>query len=114
MMKLNQRENEYYRTCGKLFISWQVVAIGSEPAVNSKILDLGKKAVAVTGGVLTYDGKNVTITNAEGKVVFDAAPVVKQTGAEVDFTAIVLAAIAVVAMLGAAIVVAKKNALFVK
>lgn len=85
-----------------------------EPAVNSKILDLGKKAVAVTGGVLVYDGKNVTITNAEGKVVFDAAPIVKQTGAEVDFTAIVLATIAVVAILGAAIVVAKKKALFVK
>lgn len=85
-----------------------------DPAVNTKILDLGKKAVAVTGGILTYDGKTVTITNASNQVVFDAAPVVKQTGAEVDFTAIVLAAIAVVAMLGAAIVVSKKKALFVK
>ena len=84
------------------------------PAVKSEILQLGKDAVAVTGGVLTYDGKTVTIRNAAGQIVFDAAPIVKQTGAEVDFTAIVLVALAVVAVLGAAIVVAKKKALFVK
>ena len=85
-----------------------------EPAVNAKILELGKKAVAVTGGILTYDGKTVTITNAAGQIVFDGAPIIKQTGAEVDFTAIVLAAIAVISLLGIAVVVAKKNALFVK
>ena len=82
--------------------------------VTSKLLDLGKKAVALTGGVLTYDGKNVTITNAAGQVVFSAAPIVKQTGEQVDFTAIIIAAVALVALFGAAVVVAKKKALFVK
>ena len=82
--------------------------------VKDEILQLGKDAVAVTGGTLTYDGNHVVIKNAAGQIVFDAAPIVKQTGAEVDFTAIVLATIAVVAILGAAIVVAKKKALFVK
>ena len=82
--------------------------------VKDEILQLGKDAVAVTGGVLTYDGRTVTIRNAAGQVVFDAAPIVKQTGAEVDFTAIAIVAAAVVLVLGAAIVVAKKKALFVK
>ena len=82
--------------------------------VKSKILDLGKKAVAVTGDVLTYDGKHVTITDANGKVVFKNAPIVKQTGEQVDFTAIALISLAVVTVLGASVVIAKKNALFVK
>lgn len=82
--------------------------------VTSEILDLGKKAVAVTGGVLTYDGKVVTIKNAAGQVVFSAAPIVKQTGEQVDFTAISITAVALVALFGAAVVVAKKKALFVK
>ena len=84
------------------------------PAIKQQILKLGQDAVAVTGGTLIYDGENVVIKNAAGQVVFDAAPIVKQTGAEVDFTAILLAAFAVVAVLGAAVVVAKKKALFVK
>ncbi len=82
--------------------------------VKDEILDLGKKAVAVTGGTLTYDGKHVVIKNAAGQIIFDAAPIVKQTGAEVDFTAIALAAAGILVVLGAAIVVAKKKALFVK
>ena len=84
------------------------------PEVKKQILKLGQDAVAVTGGTLVYDGENVVITNAAGQIVFDAAPIIKQTGAEVDFTAIVLAAVAVIAVLGAAVVVAKKKALFVK
>ena len=82
--------------------------------VKDEILQLGKDAVAVTGGTLTYDGNHVVIKNAAGQIVFDAAPIVKQTGAEVDFTAIVLSALAVIAVLGAAEIVAKKKALFVK
>ena len=84
------------------------------PEIKKQILKLGQDAVAVTGGVLIYDGKNVVITNAAGQIVFDAAPIIKQTGAEADFTAIIIAAAAVVVLLGSAIVVAKKKALFVK
>ncbi|MBQ1186411.1 MAG: hypothetical protein IIX54_01825 [Clostridia bacterium] len=82
--------------------------------VKSEILSLGQKAVAVTGGVLTYDGKNVTITDANGKVVFKNAPIIKQTGEQVDFTAIAIITLAAVTLLGASVVIAKKNALFVK
>lgn len=83
-------------------------------ADKEEILDLGKKAVAVTGGVLTYNGSTVNIKNAAGQTVFDSAPIVKQTGTDVDFTAIIIAAVAVITLLGAAFIVSKKNGLFVK
>ena len=83
-------------------------------ADKEEILELGKMAVAVTGGVLTYNGSTVNIKNAAGQTVFDSAPIVKQTGTDVDFTAISIAAVAIVTLLGAAFIVSKKNGLFVK
>ena len=76
---------------------------------KTEILDLGKKACAVVEATLTYDGKDVTIVADEtGTTLFDAAPVVKTTGADVDFStmAIILSSVAVV--LGVAFVASKK------
>ncbi len=81
---------------------------------KQKILDLGKKAVAVTGGTLVYDGSHVKITNSQAQLVFDSAPIIKQTGVEADFTAVIIAASAVAVLFGAAVVVAKKRGLFAK
>lgn len=83
-------------------------------ADKKEILELGKKAVAVTGGVLTYNGSTVNIKNADGKTVFDSAPIVKQTGLEVDFSSIIIAAVSVITLLITAFVVSKKNGLFEK
>ncbi len=76
---------------------------------KTEILDLGKKACAVVEATLTYDGKDVTIVADEtGATLFDAAPIVKTTGADVDFStmAIILSSVAVV--LGVAFVASKK------
>lgn len=83
-------------------------------ATKQEILELGKKAAAAAGAVLTFDGEKVVIKNAAGQEVFNAAAVVKQTGVEVDFTSIAIIAASVVALLAAAIVVAKKSGLLVK
>ena len=73
------------------------------------ILDLGKKACAVVNATLTYDGKNVTIVaNATGDQVFDAAPIIKTTGADSDFSVMAIVVSSVVVLLGAAFVASKK------
>ena len=73
------------------------------------ILDLGKKASAVVEATLTYDGKNVTIVaNDSGATLFDAAPIVKTTGADGNFSMIAIIASSVVVLLGAAFVASKK------
>ena len=75
---------------------------------KQKILDLGKKASAVVEATLTYDGKDVTIVaNNSGETLFDAAPVVKTTGAD-GFGLIAIIASSVVVLLGAAFVASKK------
>lgn len=78
------------------------------------ILDCGKKAAAAAGATLIYDGDHVVITNAEGVEVFNDDPIVKTTGAGVDFTTVAVSAFVVVALLSAAFVVARKKELFVK
>ncbi len=78
------------------------------------ILELGKKAAATTGATLTYDGEKVVVKNASNQEVFNVAAIIKQTGAEVDFTTIAIVAGSVVALLGAAIFASKKSGLFVK
>ena len=76
---------------------------------KEKILDLGKKASAVVEATLTYDGKEVTIVaNNSGETLFDAAPIIKTTGAESDFSVIAIVASSVVVLLGAAFVASKK------
>ncbi|MBR6572332.1 MAG: hypothetical protein IKK77_01260 [Clostridia bacterium] len=73
------------------------------------ILDLGKKACAVVESTLTYDGKNVTIVaNDSGETLFDAAPIVKTTGADSDFSVMAIVVSSVVVLLGAAFVASKK------
>ena len=73
------------------------------------ILDLGKKASAVVEATLTYDGKEVTIVaNNSGETLFDAAPIVKTTGADSDFSVMAIVISSVVVLLGAAFAVSKK------
>lgn len=77
------------------------------------ILENGKAASAAVDAELTYDGTDVTVTH-DGAPVFEDAPIIKVTGAEVDYTAIVLAAAAVIAMLVAGFAVASKKGLLSK
>lgn len=80
---------------------------------KQKILDNGKAASAAVDAELTYDGTNVTVTH-EGTPVFEDAPIVKVTGAEVDYTAIALAMAGLVTMLVAGFAVASKKGLLSK
>ena len=82
-------------------------------AEKQKLLDNGKAAAAAVNGEFIYDGENVKVTH-NGKTVFEDAPVVKVTGAEADYTAIVLSVAGVIAVLAAAAVVARKKGLLVK
>ena len=82
--------------------------------VQKEIIELGKTAVEVTNGNLSFDGKDISIKNETGKVVLDAAPIVKQTGLHVDFTATIIASITIIAILGTSALIAKKKGLFIK
>lgn len=82
-------------------------------AEKQKLLDNGKAAAAAVNAVLTYDGADVEVTHG-GKTVFEDAPIVKVTGADVDYTALLLAVAGVVAVLVAAAAVASKKGLLVK
>lgn len=84
-----------------------------DSAVRKQVLQLAKDACAVTNLTLTYDGTNVSITDGTTSV-FSAAPIVKTTGASVDMTMVVVMSAAVLAVFGAAFVVAKKAHLFAK
>ncbi len=76
---------------------------------KEEILELGQKASAVVNATLTYDGKDVTIvSNETGAVLFDAAPIVKTTGADVDFSAMAVVLSSVAVILGVAFVASKK------
>lgn len=76
---------------------------------KEEILDLGKKACKVVAATLTYDGKDVTIVADEtGATLFEAAPVVKTTGADADFSVMAIILSSVVVVLGVAFVASKK------
>lgn len=80
-------------------------------SVKEVLLESGTKACAVMGLTFVYTaaGNRVTITDAEGNVLVDTTAVVKQTGS-VDYTAIILGAVALVAVLaGAAFVATRKT-----
>ncbi len=79
-----------------------------------EILECGKKAALACGAVLVYDGDHVVITNEAGEEVFNDDPIIKTTGAGVDFTSVAVSASVVVVLLAAAFVVAGKKGLFVK
>lgn len=81
---------------------------------KAEILALGKKAAQAVDCVLIYDGKNVVVTNAAGDTVFNDAPIVKTTGAEFDYTSVVVTVAALTLIVAAAFVVSKKSGLFSK
>ena len=83
-------------------------------AEKKEILECGQKAALAAGAVLVYDGDHVVITNEAGEEVFNDAPIIKTTGANVDFTSVVVGAAAVLVLLAASFVVARKKGLFVK
>ncbi|MBR3594163.1 MAG: hypothetical protein IKL44_05765 [Clostridia bacterium] len=81
-------------------------------ATRKAILDKGQKACKVVGLTLVFDGEHVVITNAAGATVFDDDAIIKTTGAEFNYTALIAVcagfALVVVGALGAA----KKARLF--
>lgn len=78
--------------------------------VKEVLIAKGTAACAVMGLTLVYNAanNNVTITDANGNVVSECKAVVKQTGA-VDYTALIVVAIALVAVLAAATVIAMRK-----
>lgn len=86
---------------------------------RSKVLDLGQKACLETGATLVYTSSNniVTITNADGQVVFAKEPIIKATGETFSFgvgTIAVIAAVVVVMGSVVLLVVASKKGLLVR
>lgn len=85
-------------------------------ATKEAVLQAGKNACATVNLTLVYNTvtEKVTITNnASGStVVFDAAPVVKVTGSNVNVTAIVVSFVSLVTVMVAAVVISKKARLF--
>lgn len=82
-------------------------------AEKQKLLDKGKAAAEEVGAVLTYNGADVVVTYGND-TVFEEAPVIKVTGAETDYTALILSVAGVVVALAAAAVVASKKGLLAK
>ena len=83
-------------------------------SVNSKLLELSKKATEVVGLKLTYDGKVINIVDEDGKVAFSGQPAIKTTGVDVNLAVGLGALVLVAAMLGTSVVAAKKLKLFSK
>lgn len=85
-------------------------------ATKEAVLQAGKDACATVNLTLVYNTatEKVTITNnASGNtVVFDAAPIVKVTGSNVNVTAIVVSFVSLVTVMVAAVVISKKARLF--
>lgn len=78
--------------------------------IKEVMLDSGTKACAVMG--LTFDytvaGNHVTITDAEGNVLVDTTAVIKYTGTT-NYTAIILAAVVLIAVLAGAAYIALRK-----
>lgn len=85
-------------------------------AEKEKLLQYGQEASEAVNNVLTYDGENVKIVAKDEpeKELFNDEPVIKITGAEADFTVIVLSVAGLVALLAASVVVASKKGLLSK
>lgn len=82
-------------------------------AVKQQILDNGKDAAAAVGAVLVYDGDHVVVTYGND-TVFNDDPIIKVTGAETDYTAIILSVAGLVAVLVAVAAVASRKGLLAK
>lgn len=85
--------------------------------VKEDILATGQAACAAAGLTLTYNANTtkVEITKVENNapvIVFTAEPIVKATGAEADFTAIIATVSVCVLVLVASFAVSKKVKLF--
>lgn len=85
-------------------------------AEKEKLLQYGQEASEAVNNILTYDGENVKIVAKDEpeKELFNDEPVIKITGAEADFTVIVLSVAGLVALLAASVVVASKKGLLSK
>ncbi len=83
-------------------------------AHKEQLLDAGEKACEVIDLTFTYDAtqKDVIIKNSENQTVFKDDPIIKTTGAEVNYTAIVVTVSALVVTLVAAYAISKKAKLF--
>ena len=76
------------------------------------ILEKGQKACEVVDLSLVFDGEHVVITDAEGAARFDDDAIIKTTGANVNFTALIVVCGAFLVVVAGALGVAKKARLF--
>ncbi len=81
-------------------------------AVKSQVLEDGQNACAAVDLALTYNGKNVVITDASGAVKFENAAIVKTTGANINTATMVVVASVFLALVAGSVVTAKKAQLF--
>ncbi len=81
-------------------------------ATRKAILENGQKACEVIGLSLVFDGEHVVITDASGATVFDDAAIIKTTGADFNYTALVITLGAFAVIICGALGVAKKVKLF--
>jgi len=81
-------------------------------ATRKSILDKGQKACEVVGLSLVFDGEHVVITDASGAVRFDDDAIIKTTGADFNYTALIFVCGAFMVVVAGALGVAKKARLF--
>ncbi len=81
-------------------------------ADRKAILRKGQQACEVVGLTLVFDGEYVVITDESGAVLFKDEPIIKTTGAEFNYAALVIALGAFVVIISGALFTAKKVKLF--
>ena len=94
------------------FKNGQVNIADMPQAIRSAVLKCGQDACKVVGLNLIFDGKHVVITDAEGAIRFDDAPIVKTTGGDTGLALSLVVLMSFVLVVGGCFVAAKKAKLF--
>lgn len=81
-------------------------------AIRSAVLKCGQDACKVVGLNLIFDGKHVVITDADGVIRFEDAPIVKTTGGDTGLALSLVVLMSFVLVVGGCLVTAKKAKLF--
>lgn len=81
-------------------------------SARNTVLEKGKAACRVVGLNLTFNGKNVVITDSEGAVRFEDAAVIKTTGADSSLALALTVGLSFATVVCVALATAKKAQLF--